>query len=134
VTLGDEVVVSTYKRYKINPEDNTIMEENDEASARRIPMLQIRKKLLQKHEELGVIRNGVCVSCRRVSAPTVDTLMMDISPRVNRINLMTGNFLTMFDVPYTIQVFAENGIGEGAGSNTIVFTRIPSEYIAVYTW
>ena len=47
VTLGDEVVVSTYKRYKINPEDNTIMEENDEVSARRIPMLQIRKKLLQ---------------------------------------------------------------------------------------
>lgn len=57
VTLGDEVVVSTYKRYKINPEDNTIMEENDKVSARRIPMLQIRKKLLQKHEELGVIRN-----------------------------------------------------------------------------
>ena len=57
MTLGDEVVVSTYKRYKINPEDNIIMEENDEVSARRIPMLQIRKKLLQKHEELGVIRN-----------------------------------------------------------------------------
>jgi len=59
---------------------------------------------------------------------------MDISPQVNQINLMTGNFLTMFDVPYTIQVFAENGIGEGAGSNTIIFTRIPSEYIAVYVW
>jgi len=56
---------------------------------------------------------------------------MDISPRVNQISLTTGNFLTVFDVPYTIQVFAENGIGEGAGSNTIVFTRIPSEYIAV---
>ena len=56
-------------------------------------------------------------------------LEMDISPRVNEINLMTGNFLTMFDVPYTIQVFAENGIGEGAGSNTITFTRIQSTYI-----
>ena len=53
-----------------------------------------------------------CV-CRWVNAPTVDILEMDISPRVNQINLMTGNFLTMFDVPYTIQVFAENGIGEG---------------------
>jgi len=73
----------------------------------------------------------VCVSCRRVSAPTVDTLMMDISPRVNRINLMTGNFLTMFDVPYTIQVFAENDIGESVGSNTITFTRIQSTYTTV---
>ena len=52
-----------------------------------------------------------CV-CRQINAPTVDTLEMDISPQVNQINLMTGNFLTMFEVPYTIQVFAENGIGE----------------------
>ena len=71
-----------------------------------------------------------CV-CRQINAPTVDTLEMDISPQVNQINLMTGNFLTMFEVPYTIQVFAENGIGEGAGSNTIPFTRIQSTYIAV---
>ena len=71
-----------------------------------------------------------CV-CRRINAPTVDTLEMDISPLVNQINLMTGNFLTMFEVPYTIQVFAENGIGEGAGSNTIPFTRIQSTYITV---
>ena len=76
----------------------------------------------------------MCVSCRRVNTSTGDNLEMDISPRVNQINLMTGNFLTMFDVPYIIQVFAENGIGESAGSNTIVFTRISSEYIAVYTW
>ena len=48
---------------------------------------------------------------------------------MNQINLMTGNFLTMFDVPYIIQVFAENDIGESAGSNTIVFTRISSEYL-----
>ena len=74
-----------------------------------------------------------CV-CRLVNTPTVDTLEMDISPRVNQINLMTGNFLTMFDVPYTIQVFAENGIGEGAGSNTIPFTRIQSTYITVGLW
>jgi len=73
-----------------------------------------------------------CV-CRRINAPTVDTLEMDISPLVNQINLMTGNFLTMFDVPYTIQVFAENGIGEGAGSNTIPFTRIQSTYITACT-
>ena len=33
------------------------MEETDKVGARRIPLLEIRKKLLQKHEALGVIRN-----------------------------------------------------------------------------
>lgn len=50
VTLSDEW-------YNINLEDSTVMEENDEVSARRIPLLQIKKKLLQKQEELSVICN-----------------------------------------------------------------------------
>lgn len=50
VTLGDEW-------YNINLEDSTVMKENDEVSARRIPLLQIKKKLLQKQEELSVICN-----------------------------------------------------------------------------
>jgi len=79
----------------------------------------------------GVCPDVMWCVCRRVNAPTVEPLEMDISPRVNQINLMTGNFLTMFDVPYTIQVFAENGIGEGAGSNTITFTRIQSTYTTI---
>ena len=58
---------------------------------------------------------------------------MNISPRENRINLMTDDFLTTFNVPYNIQLFAENDIGEGAGSNPIVFTRIPGEYIGTST-
>ena len=79
---------------------------------------------------------GVCILCRRVNTLSADTLdlEMDISPRVNQINLMTDDFLTTFNVPYNIQVFAENGIGEGSGSNPIVFTRmstLSSEYISI---
>ena len=56
---------------------------------------------------------------------------MNISPRDNQINLLTSSFLTISDVPYAIQVFAENDIGESAGSNTITFTRTQSKYITV---
>ena len=57
LTLGDEVVASEYSHYRIDPDTNTIVEEKGRACARRIPFLQIRKNLLQKHEELGVVRN-----------------------------------------------------------------------------
>ena len=57
IQLGNEVVVSTHSCYKMNLENSTIVEETDKVGARRIPMLEIRKKLLQKHEALGVIRN-----------------------------------------------------------------------------
>lgn len=57
LTLGEEIVASEYSRYKVDVDSNSIIEEKGNVCARKIPFLQIRKKLLQKHEELSIIRN-----------------------------------------------------------------------------
>ena len=57
LTIGEEVVASEYIRYKLDSDTNTLVEERDRMCARRIPFLQIRENLLNKHEELGIVRD-----------------------------------------------------------------------------
>lgn len=56
LTVGQEVVTSEYSRYRLDSTSNIIVEEKDRICARKIPFLEIRQKLLKKHEELGIIR------------------------------------------------------------------------------
>ena len=44
-------------RDTVDPETHHIQAHEDEVSARKIPLTQIRRQLLQKHEDLGIIRD-----------------------------------------------------------------------------
>ena len=56
--LGKEVVESTQSTYTLNRADNTIVETTKTVHARQIRLLEIRKKLLAKHESLGLVREN----------------------------------------------------------------------------
>ena len=65
------------------------------------------------------------ISCRSDGVPSAETFNED---RVLAINLRTApNFLNSSGVTYSIQVFAENDIGEGAGSEPIDYMYTASE-------
>ena len=54
LTLGEKVVATEYSRYKIADNTNIIVEERESECARKIPFLQIRKKLMKKLELFAV--------------------------------------------------------------------------------
>lgn len=58
IAIGNEVVQPSYNKYSINPDTQAIQLNRVSFSARKIPINQIRERLLQKHEELGVIRKN----------------------------------------------------------------------------
>ena len=53
---GSEVVPSTVHSFSLDKTTNTISEMATSVTARKIPLLEIRKKLLQQHEGMGLIR------------------------------------------------------------------------------
>ena len=55
IKIGREVVQTTYSRYIA--QQGQLTQEKVEVYARKIPLLEIREKLLQKHEQLSIIRN-----------------------------------------------------------------------------
>ena len=56
ILQGEKVVETTYTKLFISKE-STIEEECCSFSAQKIKLIDIRKKLIQKHEELGLVRN-----------------------------------------------------------------------------
>ena len=57
IEIGMEVLTATQSRYSVNKHTNSLVIENIEVSARKIPLLKIREHLLQKHEALGIVRD-----------------------------------------------------------------------------
>ncbi len=57
IRIGEEVVPSSNMRYSVDPDTHHIYAHEEEVSARKISLAQIRKQLLQKHEDLGIIRD-----------------------------------------------------------------------------
>ncbi len=57
ILTGREVVETTCSRYKVNKDDHSITETTTTFCARKIELLDIRKKMLSKHEKMGIIRN-----------------------------------------------------------------------------
>ena len=51
--IGAEIVPTTYPRYTAQGE---ITQESNVVTGRKIPLTKIRQKLLEKHEDLGLIR------------------------------------------------------------------------------
>ena len=57
IAIGKEVVPSSYQNFAVNSHTHNIQENTVHISARKVSLLDIRKKLLQKHESLGIIRD-----------------------------------------------------------------------------
>ena len=58
IQIGRGVVQTSYSSYAIDPSTLSISETTKQTSAREIPIIHIRQKLLEKHEKLGIIRNN----------------------------------------------------------------------------
>lgn len=56
--IGQEVVPSSYRNYTVNSQTQNIQENTVHFSARKISLIDIRKRLLEKHESLGIVRDS----------------------------------------------------------------------------
>ena len=54
ICIGKEICPTSYSRYTAH--EGEIRQDNIQVNARKIPLIEIRKKLLDKHEELGLMR------------------------------------------------------------------------------
>ena len=54
--IGEEVVLTSYVQLKVDENTQTITEHVQPISARQISLPSIRKKILEKHETLGIMR------------------------------------------------------------------------------
>ena len=54
ISIGEEIVTTTHLRYVV--QQGEIRQETAEVSARKIPLIDIWRRLLEKHEQLGLIR------------------------------------------------------------------------------
>ena len=59
IVEGNPVVPTSVSSFSYNKTSDEIVESTSMIYARKIPILDIRKKLLRKHETLGVTRNQV---------------------------------------------------------------------------
>ena len=57
ILLGNEIVPTSYTTFRMDTETNSITEVTKDIHAREIPIWDIRKKLLTKHEQLGITRD-----------------------------------------------------------------------------
>ena len=56
ILVGNEIVPTSYTTFRMDTERNSITKVTKDIHAREIPFLDIRKKLLTKHEQLGTIQ------------------------------------------------------------------------------
>ena len=58
MAIGNEVVPSSYQYYSIISDTHALQTNAVGINGQKIPLHQIRKKLLRKHEKLGAIREN----------------------------------------------------------------------------
>ena len=54
---GTPIVPTSITSFSYNSTENEVIETSSTVFARKIPLLDIRKKLLERHEKMGIIRN-----------------------------------------------------------------------------
>ena len=57
ILIGEEVVEKNSEYFKID--NGKVITASTQTHARKIPLLDVRKRLLQKHEELGLVRSNL---------------------------------------------------------------------------
>ena len=58
ILMGEDIVERELNRYKVDSASNTIQHETFTTYTRHIKLLDIRQKMLEDHERLGLIRDN----------------------------------------------------------------------------
>ena len=56
ILLGEEIVETCYTRFTVDKSTNSVRESTASVHARKISLMDIRKKVLDKHEKMGLLR------------------------------------------------------------------------------
>ena len=80
ICLGESIVTTTYPRHIAR--DGEIIEESVEVSARKVPLHKIRRRLLEKHENLGVIRQHSDEYYNTLSTEEIKKILIELHERV----------------------------------------------------
>lgn len=90
IVIGEEVVQSSYTSYTVDSQTYNIQEKSVNISARKIPLLRIRKKLLEKHETLGIIWESSDTHFANLTPDELDSRLQNLG-----ISHCTGDKLQM---------------------------------------
>ena len=74
IKIGEEVVPSSYQNYTVNSQTLQVQENIVHFTARKISLISIRKKLLERHESLGIVRYSSDEYFDNLSANEIDLL------------------------------------------------------------
>ena len=58
IEIGEEVVPSSYHSYSVDPITHNLHMNTVSVTARKIPLIEIRQRLLKRHEDLGIMQNN----------------------------------------------------------------------------
>lgn len=100
IVVGEEVVQISYTSYTVDSQTHNIQENTVNISARKIPLLHIRKKFLGKHGNLGIVRES---SDSHIANLTPEEL--DSHPQNLGISCCTGDKLQMLKTLYRTRHF-----------------------------
>ena len=78
IRVGEEVATTTYTRYSVDKSKHTLAIEGVEVSARKIPLLEIREKLLKKHQEMKLFRDQADEHFDALSAEEIKTRLKEL--------------------------------------------------------
>ena len=74
IDIGEKVVPSSYKNFTVNSQTLQVQENTVLFTARKISLISIRKKLLERHESLGIVRYSSDEYFDNLSATEIDCL------------------------------------------------------------
>ena len=80
IRLGESIVTTTDPRHIAR--DGKIIEESVEVSARKVPLYEIRRRLLEKHENLGVIQQHSDEYYNTLSTEEIKKILIELHERV----------------------------------------------------
>ena len=69
--LGELVVPRTYKKMVLAEDGKSLKEECFTVSGRKIPLIDIRRRLMEKHEKLGIVRKTSDMDYEKMTAATL---------------------------------------------------------------
>ena len=78
INIGKEVVESSYRNYSVDSKTNQVQENTIKISARKISLLEIRKKILEKHESLGILRDSSDFYFQNLSPEEVNSQLRNL--------------------------------------------------------
>ena len=79
ILVGEKVVETEYTSFKVDTVTNCVVQSNCKLAAQKIRLIDIRKRLLAKHEGLGVIRNQPDAYYEQLPSMQVSTKLEELN-------------------------------------------------------